>query len=92
MAAAYDETYFGTIKDDLLGFSHLTVNAMLEHLREQCLAVTFKEKKKKLKEINISWDHGDDIRVFLRNIQKLKDQLDDEYGIDWTEINIVQWF
>ena len=85
MAAAYDDTYFDTIKDELLGFSHLTVNAMLEHLREQCLAMTFKEKKKKLKEININWDHGDDIRVFLRNVQKLKDQLDDEYGIEWAD-------
>ena len=45
IAAAYDETYLDTIKDDLLGFSHLTVNAMLEHLREQCLAMTFKEKR-----------------------------------------------
>ena len=64
---------------------HLTVNDMLEHLREQRLAMTFKEKKKKLKEINISWEHGDDICVFLQNVQKLKDQLDDEYGIDWAD-------
>ena len=49
---AYNETYFDTIKDDLPGFTHLTVNDMLEHLQEQCLAMTFKEKKKKLKKIN----------------------------------------
>ena len=49
MASAYDETYFDTIKDDLLGFSYLTVNDMLEHLQEQCLAMTFKEKKEKTK-------------------------------------------
>ena len=47
--------------------------------------MTFREKKKKLKEINISWEHGDDIHVFLRNVQKLKDQLDNEYGIDWAD-------
>ena len=45
----------------------------------------FREKKQKLKEINIKWEHGVDIRVFLSNVQKLKDQLEDEYGIDWAD-------
>ena len=46
----------------------------------------FQREKEKLKEINISWEHGDDICVFLRNIHKLKDQLDDEYGIEQTVV------
>ena len=58
---------------------------MLEHLTEQCLALTFKEKKKKLKEINLTWGHGDDIRVFLSKIQKLQETLEDKYGIKWPE-------
>ena len=65
VAAAYDKTYFNTIKDDLLGFTHLTVNEMLEHLKEQCLVMTFREKRQNLKEISIIWEHGDDICVFL---------------------------
>ena len=46
MVAAYDETYFDTIEDELLGFTHLTVNSMLEHLTEQCLAMTFTDRRK----------------------------------------------
>ena len=45
----------------------------------------FLREKEKLKEINIIWEHDDDIRVFLQNFQKLKDQLDEEYGIDWAD-------
>ena len=82
IAQAYDKTYFEAIHDDLLGFTHVTVAGMLEHLTEQCLALTFKEKKKKLKEINLTWGHRNDIRVFLSNIQKLKETLEDEYGIE----------
>ena len=48
-AQAYDETYFEAIHDNLLGFAHVTVAGMLKHLTEQCLTLTFKEKKKKLK-------------------------------------------
>ena len=65
--------------------SFVLVAGMLEHLTEQCLALTFKEKKKKLKEINLKWEHGEDIRVFLSNVQKLQETLEDEYGIEWPE-------
>ena len=47
--------------------------------------MTFKEKKRKLKEIDIKWEHGDEICVFLRDVQKWKDQLDTEYGIDCAD-------
>ena len=73
ITTAYDETYFDTIKDDLLGFTHFTVSNLLRHLKEQCLAMTFREKKQKLKKINIPWEHGVDICVFLSNVQKLKE-------------------
>ena len=44
IAQAYSETYYDAIHDDLLGFTHATVAGMFEHLTEQCLALTFKEK------------------------------------------------
>ena len=47
LAAAYDEPYWATLKHDILGFSHLTVHQMIEHLERQCLALTNREKKKK---------------------------------------------
>ena len=47
--------------------------------------MTFREKKKRLKEINIRWEHGVDSRAFLSNVQKLNEQLEDEHGIDWAD-------
>ena len=85
IVAAHDETYFDVIRGDLLGFTHLTVNDLLEHLKEQCLAMTFEKKRRELKEINLRWEHQGDIRVFLSNVQKLKEQLEDEYGIEWAD-------
>ena len=78
IATVYNETYLDVIHNELLGFTHLTVNDLLEHLKEQCLAMTFKEKMRKLKEINLRWEHGIDICLYLGNVQKLKEQLEDE--------------
>ena len=64
IAAACDKSYLKALKDDLQGFTHITAGDMIDHLREQCLAMTSKEKKQKLKQIDLAWDHGDDIRVF----------------------------
>ena len=49
------------------------------------LDIDLQGEKKKLKEINLTWGHGDDIRVFLSNIQKLQETLEDAYGIKWRE-------
>ena len=82
---AYGESYLEALKDDILGFTHVHVSQMLAHLSEQCLAITTKERKKKLKQIELEWTPGDDIRVFFTKVQKLKDELEDEYGIEWTD-------
>ena len=63
VAEAYDEAYLEALKDDALGFTHVTVREMIEHLQEQCLALTVSEKKKKLRLIEIDCLVGDDIRV-----------------------------
>ena len=56
VAAAYDESYFEALKDKLLGFTHVTLSEIIDHLRKQCLTMTSKEKKQKLKEINLRWE------------------------------------
>ena len=47
--------------------------------------MTSREKKQKLKDINLEWEHGDDVRVFLSKVQKLQEQLQDQYDLDWAE-------
>ena len=42
----YDESYLEALKDDVLGFTHVTVVDMLVHLTEQSLSLTTVEKKK----------------------------------------------
>ena len=58
---AYDVSYLEALKDDLLGFTHVTVREMLSHLEEQCLALTTTDKKQKLRQIELNWTPGDDI-------------------------------
>ena len=58
---ACDEAYLVTIKNELFGFSDKYVAQMLEHLKQQCLALTARDKKTKIKDVNIPWDHDDDI-------------------------------
>ena len=36
---AYDDVYLRNLRNDVLGFSHVTVREMLEHLQNQCLAI-----------------------------------------------------
>ena len=57
---------------------------MFDRLREPCLAMTSKEKKQKIKEINLEWQPGTDIRFFLSSVQKLSKQLRDEYDLEWA--------
>ena len=48
------------MKDDVLGFMHVTVADMLRHLEGQCHALTSREKKSKLAEVNVPWDQNND--------------------------------
>ena len=58
---------------------------MLDHLREQCLALTSTEKRRKLKQIELEWKPEDDLQVFLLKVQKLKEELEEEYDLTWEE-------
>ena len=51
-----DEAYIVTIKNELFGFSDKTVSQMLEHIEQQCLALTARDKKTNMKDVNLPWD------------------------------------
>ena len=80
---AYDAAYFSTLRDDILGFTHLTVLDMLEHLENQCLKLTNRERQSKLKECELPWEPGEDVNTYFTKLDKLEEELDDEYGIEW---------
>ena len=53
---AFDEAYFTTLKDKLIGFAGQTVASMLHHLDKQCLTLTGGKKKEKMDTINLEWN------------------------------------
>ena len=82
---AYDGAYLADKKDDVMGFSHLTVNNLLDHLETKGLALTTLEKNTKLAEIQCEWDKNDDIGTYFTKVEKLEEEFDDHYGITWPE-------
>ena len=54
---------------------------MLDHLEQQCLALTAQDKKTKTKNVNIPWDQDDDIETYLVKIDKLEEDFQENYGI-----------
>ena len=60
---ACDKAYLITIKNDLFGFANKNVIQMLDHLEQQCLALKARDKKTKMKDVNLPWDRDDDIKT-----------------------------
>ena len=54
---------------------------MLDHLEQQCLALTAQDKKTKMKEVNLPWDRDDDIETYFVKAKKLEEDLQENYGI-----------
>ena len=54
---------------------------MLKHLEQQCLALTARDKKTKMKDVNIPWDRDDDIETYFVKANKLEEYLQENYGI-----------
>jgi len=79
---AYDAQYLETIKDDIIELSALTVEEVLKHLQQQCIALTNVEKDTKLEETRIPWDLHDDITTYFNKLDKLEVDLD-ELDIEW---------
>ena len=64
---------------------------MLDHLEQQCLALTARDKKIKTKEVNIPWDRDNDIEKYFFKAEKLEENLQGNYGIKWpTSMKITQ--
>ena len=57
---------------------------MLNHLKQQRLALTAREKKVKMEDVNLLWDRGDDIETYFVQANKLEEDLEENYGIEWT--------
>ena len=49
---ACDKVYLVTIKNELFGFADKSVAQMLDHLDQQCLALTARDKKTKMKDVH----------------------------------------
>ena len=45
---------------------------MLEHIEQQCQALTVQDKKTKMKDVNIPWDREDDIETYFVKANKLE--------------------
>ena len=54
---ACDKAYLVSIKNELFGFADKTVAQMLDHIEQQ------RDKKTKIKDVNIPWDRDDDIKI-----------------------------
>ena len=64
---------------------------MLDHLGQQCLALTARDKKTKMKNVNIPWDRDDDIETYFVKDDKLEEYFQDNYGIECpTSMKITQ--
>ena len=79
---AYDAQYLEAIKDDILEMGHLTVREVLEHIKQQCLALTNVEKEAKLAETRLPWDLHDNITTFFNKLDKIEIELT-ELDIEW---------
>ena len=55
---------------------------MLDNIEQQCLALTAREKKTKMKDVNIPWDRDDDIETYFVMADKLDEDLQENYGIE----------
>ena len=82
--------YLDQIKDDILELGALSVREVVDHLEQQCLALTNMEKEAKLEETRLPWDLNDDITTYFAKLDKIEDELD-ELDIEWpTSIKITQ--
>ena len=62
-------------KNELFGFDNKSVSQMLKHLKKQCLVLTVRNKKTKMKDVNIPWDRDDGIETYFLKANKLEEDL-----------------
>ena len=83
LEAAFDSMYFGALHDELLGFTHVCVSEMLDHLRGQCLEMTDVEKSARMEDTRVKWDQGDELTSYFLRLNKLQGDILKE-DIEWT--------
>ena len=59
---------------------------MIHHLEQQCLALTARDKKTNMKDVNLLWDRDDDIETYFVKANKLEEDLQENYCIKWPTI------
>ena len=59
---------------------------MLDHLEQQCLALTARDKKTKMKDVNLHWDRDDDIKTYFVKAEQFEEEIQENYGIEWPNI------
>ena len=74
--------WLATINNEVLGFSHLSLPNMLDHLETQCLSLTDREKAKKLQDIHVERDEHNDVEMFFTRLDNLDKDLCNHYDID----------
>ena len=57
---------------------------MLDHLEQQCLALTARDKKIKMKDVNLPLERDDNIETYFVKAKKLEEDLQEKYSIEWT--------
>ena len=55
---------------------------MIEYLEQQCLALTSREKTLKFRDTLIPWDQNDDVTTYFVKLEKLDEELLNEFNID----------
>ena len=84
LEGAFDSQYFDTLRDDLLGYTHVCVSEMLDHLLTQCLALTDVEKQERLAAVGTPWNQDLALGTYFHNLDRLQEELDGE-EIEWTD-------
>ena len=54
-------------------FANKTVAEMLDHLEQQRLALTARDKKTKMKDVNLPWYRDDNIEKYFVKADKLEE-------------------
>ncbi len=49
----YDAAWLGALRDNILGFTHVSAAKTPEHLKLQCLALTYHKKSQQPKKIHV---------------------------------------
>ena len=59
---------------------------MLDHLEQQRLALTARDKKIKMKDVNLLRDRNDDIETYYVKADRLEEDIQENYGIECPTI------